>query len=204
MKTAEHPPALTRPSWTMRETVVLAVISVVFAFLHLAWIQVWLILQAFIGPLAMDIVMGFWYSSSIFAAYILRKPFAGLVTALLSVTVQILAGNPSGAIMLLTGLVQGAGCEVPLAMTRWKRYSLPVMIACGISTALFSFVYTWFRFSYHQLAPSLVLTMLVIRVISGALLGGVVAWFLARAVVKTGVTAGLAVSRSAGSRVSGD
>lgn len=204
MKTAEHPPALTRPSWTMRETVVLAVISVVFAFLHLAWIQVWLILQAFIGPLAMDIVMGFWYSSSIFAAYILRKPFAGLVTALLSVTVQILAGNPSGAIMLLTGLVQGAGCEVPLAMTRWKRYSLPVMIACGISTALFSFVYTWFRFSYHQLAPSLVLTMLVIRVISGALLGGVVAWFLARAVVKTGVTAGLTVSRSAGSRVSGD
>ena len=186
------PPAL-RPSWTMRETVTLAIIGVVFAFLYLGWVQVWLVVQSMTGPLAMDVLMGFWFSGSIFAAWLIRKPFVAFSTAMLTVFVQILAGNPSGAILLLTGLVQGAGSEVPFALTRWKRYSYPVLMASGACTSVFSFVYTYFRFSYWELAGGLVLTMLIIRVVSGVILGGVLGRVLAGAVHRTGVTSGLAV-----------
>ena len=186
------PPAL-RPQWTVRETVTLAIIGVVFAFLYLGWVQVWLVLQSVLGPLTMDVLMGFWFSGSIFAAWLIRKPGAAFGTAMLTVIVQIIAGNPSGAILLLTGLVQGAGSEVPFMLTRWKRYSWPVLIASGACTAVFSFVYTWFRFSYWELAGGLVLAMFVIRVVSGMLLGAVLGRLLAGAVHRTGVTSGLAV-----------
>ena len=189
---AQVPPAL-RPSWTLRETVTIAVIGVVFAFLYLAWVQLWLVVQAVTGPLAMDVLMGFWFSGSIFAAWIIRKPFVAFTTAMLTVVVQILAGNPSGAVLLLTGLVQGAGSEVPFALTRWKRYSLPVVMASGAVTSVFSFVYTWIRFGYGELAVGLVITMFAIRVISGIVLGGLLGRFLAGAVHQTGVTSGLAV-----------
>lgn len=186
------PPAL-RPQWSVRETVTLAIIGVAFAFLYLGWVQVWLVLQAVLGPLTMDVLMGFWFSGSIFAAWLIRKPGAAFGTAMLTVIVQIIAGNPSGAVLLLTGLVQGAGSEVPFMLTRWKRYSWPVLIASGACTSVFSFVYTWFRFSYWELAGGLVLAMFVIRLISGMLLGGVLGRLLAGAVHRTGVTSGLAV-----------
>ena len=186
------PPAL-RPAWTMRETVTLAIIGVVFAFLYLGWVQLWLVVQAATGPLAMDVLMGFWFSGSIFAAWLIRKPFIAFSTAMITVVVQIIAGNPSGAILLLTGLVQGAGSEVPFALTKWKRYSWPMVIASGGTTAIFSFVYTWFRFSYWELAGGLVVTMFVIRFLSGIILGGLLGRVLAGAVHRTGVTSGLAV-----------
>jgi len=186
------PPAL-RPQWTVRETVTLAIIGVVFAFLYLGWVQVWLVLQSVLGPLTMDVLMGFWFSGSIFAAWLIRKPGAAFGTAMLTVIVQIIAGNPSGAVLLLTGLVQGAGSELPFMLTRWKRYSWPVLIASGACTSVFSFVYTWFRFSYWELAGGLVLAMFVIRLISGMALGAVLGRLLAGAVHRTGVTTGLAV-----------
>ncbi len=186
------PPAL-RPGWTIRETVTVAIIGVVFAFLYLGWVQVWLITQSIFGPLTMDVLMGFWFSASMFAAWIIRKPGVALTTAMITAVVQIIAGNPSGAILLLTAFVQGAGSEVPFALTRWKRYSLQVLMAAGACAAVFSFIYTWFRFSYGELDTGLVMAMASIRVVSGAVLGGVLAWLLARAIHKTGVTSGLAV-----------
>ena len=182
--------------WTTRETVFLAMIGVVFAFLYLAWVQLWLAVQAVTGPLAMDVLFGFWFSGSIFAAYLIRKPFASFLAAMLASFIQILAGNPAGAVLLLTGLVQGAGSEVPLAAFRWRRYSIPVLLAAGAVAAVFSFIYNWFRFSYWELEAGLLIAMLVIRVASGMLLGGLLGKLLADAVRKTGVTQGLEIERA--------
>lgn len=184
--------------WTTRETVFLAVIGVVFAMLYLGWVQLWLAVQALTGPLAMDVLFGFWFSGSIFAAYLIRKPFASFLAAILASFIQILAGNPSGAVLLLTGLVQGAGSEVPLALFRWKRYSLPVLMASGACASLFSFVYNWFRFSYWELNVGLVIAMLIIRLLSGIFLGGVLGKVLGDAVARTGVTGGLAIESVTG------
>ena len=103
------------------------------------------------------------------------------------------AGNPSGAILFLTALVQGAGSEVPFALTRWRNYRWPVILASGAMAAIFSFIYNWIRFGYWKLAPALLAVMLVSRVASGILLGGVVGRLLAQSVYRTGVFRGLAI-----------
>jgi len=183
-------------SWTQREILIIAVLGAVFAVLYLGWVQVWLIAQAFFGPVTMDVVMGFWFIVSIIAAAIIRKPGAALFSEILAAGIQILLGSPAGLILLLTGFVQGAGAEAVFAATRWKRYSLPVLIAAGVGAAVFSFIYTWIRFNYGALAPGLLVAMFTLRCLSGALLAGVLGHLVVEALYKTGVLSGLPIDHA--------
>ena len=184
-----------RNSWTMRETLIVAVLGAVFGVLYLGWVQVWLILQAVFGPVTMDVVMGFWFIVSIIAAAIIRKPGVALVSEVMAAAVQVLLGSPAGLLLLLTGLVQGAGAEAVFAATRWRRSTLPVLMAAGMGAAFFSFVYTWIRFDYGSLAPGLLVTMFVLRMASGALLAGLLGHWIVKALYRTGVLSGLAIDR---------
>jgi energy-coupling factor transport system substrate-specific component len=181
--------------WTLRETTIIAVLGAVFGVLYLAWVQVWLILQAVFGPLTMDIVMGFWFIVSIIAAAIIRKPGAALASEMMAAVVQVLLGSPAGVLLLLTGLVQGGGAELVFAATRWRRYSLPVLMAAGMGAAVASFAYTWIRFDYGSLAPALLVAMFLLRLASGALLGGFLGHLIVEALYRTGVLSGLAIDR---------
>lgn len=181
--------------WTLRETLIVAVLGAVFGVLYLGWVQVWLVLQAIFGPVTMDVVMGFWFIVSIIAAAIIRKPGVALVAEVMAAAVQVLLGSPAGLLLLLTGLVQGAGAEAVFAATRWRRYSLTVLMAAGMGAAIFSFVYTWIRFDYGSLVPGLLVTMFVLRLASGALLGGLLGHFIVKALYRTGVLSGLAIDR---------
>lgn len=184
-----------RSVWTLRETLIVAALGAVFGVMYLGWVQVWLVLQAIFGPVTMDVVMGFWFIVSIIAAAIIRKPGAALVSEVLAAAIQVLLGSPAGLLLLLTGLVQGAGAEAVFAATRWRRYTLPVLMAAGMGAAVFSFAYTWVRFDYGSLAPGLLVAMFVLRLASGALLGGLLGHLIVRGLYRTGVLSGLAIDR---------
>ncbi|MBN9061476.1 MAG: thiamine permease [Rhizobiales bacterium 65-9] len=177
--------------WTQREIVVVAAIGVVFGVVYLAWVQLWLLAQGLIGPLAMDVFFGVWCVASVIAAYCVRKPFAAFFAEMVAAAAEVATGNPAGVILLLTGVVQGAGAELPFLATRWKRYDLPVLLASGACAAVFSFVYTWIRFNYGALSPSLLIVMLVVRIVSGMVLAGLLGRYIARALQGTGALAGL-------------
>ncbi|MEM1315845.1 MAG: ECF transporter S component [Pseudomonadota bacterium] len=180
-------------AWSLRETLIVAVLGAVFGVLYLGWVQVWLIAQAIFGPVTMDVVMGFWFVVSMIAAAIIRKPGVALISEVLAAGTQVLLGSPAGLVLLLTGLVQGAGAEAVFAATRWKRYSLPVLMAAGVGAAVFSFAYTWIRFDYGALEPGLLVVMFALRCLSGALLGGLLGWAVVNALYKTGVLSGLRI-----------
>jgi energy-coupling factor transport system permease protein len=180
-------------TWSQREVVTVAAIGAVFGIVYLAWVQVWLLAQAAIGPLSLDIFFGLWCVASVVAAYVVRKPFAAFFAEVVASIAGIATGNPAGLILLLTGVVQGAGAELPFFLTRWKRYDLPILIASGASAAVFSFVYTWIRFSYGALDPKLLAAMFVLRVVSGILLAGILGRTIARSLHRTGVLDGLQI-----------
>lgn len=185
---------MTHPrNWTLREILIVAVLGAVFGVLYLAWVQVWLIAQAIFGAVTMDVVMGFWFIVSIIAAAIIRKPGAAILSEVLAALVQVLLGSPAGLLLLVTGLVQGAGAEAVFAAARWRNYRLPVLMAAGVGAAIFSFAYTWVRFDYGALAPGLLAAMFALRCISGALLGGLAGHLIVEALYRTGVLSGLAI-----------
>lgn len=183
--------------WTLRETLVVAVIGLVFAALYLGWVQVWLVAQAVFGPVTMDVVMGFWFCASMVAAAIIRKPGVAFAAEVLAAAAQILMGSPVGLLLILTGIVQGAGAEAVLTLFRWRRFDLFTLMLSGVGAAVFSFAYTWVRFDYGALEPGLLTVMFVLRCLSGALLGGLLGWFIARALQRTGALSGLAIDRAA-------
>jgi energy-coupling factor transport system substrate-specific component len=179
--------------WTQREIVVVAAIGVVFGVVYLAIVQLWLLVQGMIGPLSLDIFFGFWCLASVIAAYIVRKPGAAFFAEVVAAVAEVATGNPAGLILLLTGVVQGAGAELPFAATRWKRYDLAVLLASGASAAVFSFAYTWIRFSYGTLSPTLLIAMFAIRAVSGMVLAGWLGRVIARALQRTGTLDGLRI-----------
>lgn len=183
--------------WTTRETVVVAVSSVVFGMIYLAWVQLWLLAQGLIGPIAMDIVFGLWFAGSTFNAYVVRKPGVAFATAMIAVITELLAGNPAGLILLITGLVQGAGSEIPFALTRWRRYSWSVLLTSGGMAAVMSFGYNWIIFDYQNLETGLLIAMFIIRVASGMLLGALLPRSFANMVRSTGVFTGLGIDSTA-------
>lgn len=188
-------------AWSMREILIVAVLGAVFAVLYIAWVQVWLIAQAIFGAVTMDVVMGFWFVVSIVAAAIIRKPGAALISEVLAAVVEVLLGNPSGLMLIVAGAIQGAGAEAVFAATRWRNYSLPVLMLAGVGAAIASFVYTWFLMDYGALDPTLLVIMFVLRCVSGALLGGLLGHWIVQALYRTGVLSGLAIDhakRSAG------
>jgi energy-coupling factor transport system substrate-specific component len=182
-------------SWTLREILIVAAIGATFGFLYLGWVQVWLIGQALFGPVTMDVMMGFWFIASIVAATIIRKPGAALLAEVLAALVEVMLGSPAGLLLILAGLIQGAGAEAVFAATRWRDYRLPVLMSAGVGSAVFSFVYTWIRFDYGALAPGLLLAMFVLRCLSGALLGGLAGHWVTAALYRTGVLSGLRIDR---------
>ena len=184
---------LDQPGWSLRELLIVAVIGAVFAVLYMGWVHVWLVAQAIFGPVTMDVVMGFWFVASIVAAAIIRKPGVAFAAEVLAAGIEILLGAPGGLIVLLSGAVQGAGAEAVFAATRWRNYSLPVLMAAGAGAALFSFVYTWIRFNYGALHPGLLVGMFALRMLSGAILGGWLGHLIVEALYKTGSLAGLAI-----------
>ena len=155
--------------------------------------QVWLIAQAIFGAVTMDVVMGFWFIVSIVAAAIVRKPGVAIASEMLAAAVEILLGSPAGLILLLSAAIQGAGAELVFAATRWRNYSLPVLMAAGVGSAIFSFAYTWVRFDYGALQPGLLIAMFLLRCLSGAVLGGWLGHVIAQALYRTGALAGLAI-----------
>ncbi len=179
--------------WTQREIVVVAALGAVFGVVYLAIVQLWLMVQGMIGPISLDIFFGLWCVASVVAAYIVRKPGAAFFAEVVAAVAEVATGNPAGLILLLTGVVQGAGAELPFAATRWKRYDLAVLLASGASAAVFSFVYTWIRFSYGALSPTLLVTMFVIRIVSGMILAGWLGRAIARSLQRTGSLDGLRI-----------
>ena len=182
-----------RSGWTLRETLIIAVLGAVFAVLYLGWVQLWLVAQAAVGAISMDVFMGFWFIASIVAAAIVRKPGVALGAEVMAAAVEILLGSPGGLMLILAGLIQGAGAEAVFAATGWRRYSLPVLMAAGVGAAVASFIYTWVRFDYGALAPGLLMAMFALRCLSGALLAGWLGHAIVAALYRTGVLHGMRI-----------
>lgn len=187
-------------SWKLKEIVMLSIISVIAGVLYMAFSLLGYgirnVLTPFgLAPFSFEIIFGLWFIGSIISAYIIRKPGAALLTGLISAGVEILSGSPGGAKILLAGLIQGAGAELPFALTKWKNYQTKILVLATMSAAIFSFIWQLFAGGKLVLAPWLLLSMLVIRLISSPLLGGISGKWISDKLAQTGVLDGYALGK---------
>ncbi|MGJ9457930.1 ECF transporter S component [Oceanobacillus sp. CF4.6] len=182
-------------NWRFKEIVVMAALSVVFGVVYLAFLPVGAVLFGFFGPIGYDFIFGIWFIVSIIVAYIIRKPGAAFLSETIAAMIEVLIGNAIGPMLIVTGMVQGIGAEAVFAATRWKNYSTWVLMAAGVGSAVTSFVYGYFMSGYAALAPGYVTAMLIIRMISGALIAGLLGKALSDGLAQTGVLSSFALGK---------
>lgn len=182
--------------WNMREIVVMAVLSVVFAVVYLAFLPVGKILVGFFGPIGYDIIFGIWFIVSIITAYIIRKPGAAFLSETIAATVEVLLGNAVGPMLIMSGMIQGLGAEAAFAATRWRNYTTTVLMLAGMGSAVTSFVWGYFLGGFAALSPGYVTAMFIVRLISGALIAGLLGKSISDGLAQTGVLSRFALGKA--------
>ena len=132
--------------WRTRDILVAAVIGVVFGVVFWAWNNLWLVLAPVSGPVPLYafFIYGVWLMPAVLAPLIVRRPGAAVFAEMVAAAVSaFLPGNVWGPDVLLSGLVQGAAAEVVFAFTLYRAWSLPVLAAAAVASALAAWIHDW-------------------------------------------------------------
>ncbi|SDL37520.1 ECF transporter S component [Microbacterium azadirachtae] len=183
--------------WRVIDIVVASVIGVasglVFVLWNIASNPISAPLSALL-PGVQGLVGGGWLFAGVLTALIIRKPGAALYGELLAASVSALIGNQWGALTLESGIVQGLGAELVFAIFLYKRWGLPIAILAGAASGLalaINDLILW----YPGSATAFTVIYTVSAVISGAVVAGVLAWFVVKAIAKTGALNRFAAGR---------
>jgi energy-coupling factor transport system permease protein len=185
-------------AWAMRDLMLVVVLGVVFGFLYWVLVQGWIALSVATGPfgdLTQHVLLGGWLLVAPVAIAIVRRPFAGVVAEVLASVIEVVfLGSAVGPLLIVAAALQGLGSELPFALTRYRRFGWAVYAASGALGAGLVFVFSAFRSGWY--GSDLLAIRLVIQVVSGVVLGGLLAKVLVGGLERTGVLTDFAIGRA--------
>lgn len=181
--------------WSLKDIIVMCVLGVAFGALYMGGVSIWAVANAVFGPIGLDMVYGIWFTASITAAYIIRKPGIAFAAEMLAALGEVLLGTPAGASVFIGAAIQGIGCEVVFAATRWNKYSFPVLILAGMGASVTSFIYNYIAYGYSSFAVTMLIVMLAVRLVSGAVLSGVLGKLIGDGLAATGALSSFPLGR---------
>lgn len=174
-------------TWKMKEVVLAVILSVACGVIYLGWSTLWIPISALVGPVGAGFMFGIWVIASPIVAYIIRKPGAALIAEVAAAAVELLTGSHFGLSALLVGVFQGIGAEIAFAIFGYKRYNLFTLMLSGAFAAIGSMIYNLIANGFGFYTTKVFLVTLGIHVISGTILGGLLAKVVVDALAKTGV-----------------
>jgi energy-coupling factor transport system substrate-specific component len=185
--------AESRTAWKTRDVIVAAGLAVPLGVVFWVWLIGWNAAQL-VPPLG-HFVGGVYVMAGIVVGYVLRRPGAALLGEMIAAFVEWPLA-PYGPIILFLGLLQGLGVEAVFAATRYRQFSLPiVMIAGAVGALAVLFGRFYAAFGYANLAPEEQAIRLVATVLGGAIMGGLVGKLIADALARTGVLNNFPIAR---------
>lgn len=183
--------------WSLKDIIVMCVLAVAFGALYIGGVSVWGILNGIFGPYGLDMIYGIWFTASITAAYIIRKPGIAFCAEMLAALGEVLLGTPAGASVFIGAAIQGVGCEIVFLATGWKKYSVVVLMLSGMGASVTSFIYNLFCYGYTKFSIPMLSGLLIIRLISGAVLAGLLGKAIGDGLAATGALSSFAIGREA-------
>ena len=182
--------------WRTVDILVAAAVAVAFGVAFLAWNALAVATTpafAFLPP-AQAILNGLWLLPAVLVGLIVRLPGAAFFGGFVAAVVSVLLGSVYGVDALVSGLVQGAGAEIGFAIGLYRRWSLPFAMLSGALSGLAATLHD-VPIYYIDAGADVWLVYGIASVASGAIVAGLGAWLLVRALVRTGVLRDFAVGR---------
>lgn len=177
-----------RRFFTTRDLLTMAAIAVVGAlFSSYVWNALMGVMTpvfAFLGPIGWIGATGVYMIWPVIVGLLICKPGAVTLYSLVQGFVEMLFGNPFGAMAIVYAGVEGIGLDIGLGLFRWKPTLPAAMIGGGIGSVFVSEVYI---FVFGLQSPYNILVGGITAFFSGAILGGLVGWLIVQALRKTGI-----------------
>ncbi|MCV0402251.1 MAG: ECF transporter S component [Chloroflexi bacterium] len=192
MTTTQHPDR----GWRLVDIVVAAVIAAAFGIVFLAWNAFY----AFTTPLfvalppAQAVLYGVWLLPAVLVALIVRRPGAAFFGGFVAAAFSVILGSPYGADALLSGALQGGGAEIAFAIALYRRWDLATAMLAGALAGVAAVVHD-IPIYFAGTGIDVWVVYGIATVFSGAVLAGIGAWLLLRALVATGVLGQFEVGR---------
>jgi len=143
---------------------------------------------------ATGLLAGPWLLAGVVAGLVVRKPGAALLAELIAANVEYLMGNQWGASTMVSGLLQGLGIEIVLALLLYRRFGVVVAASGAVVAAGLESVYEWGVY-FADWGLTYKLVYLACFAVSGALIAGVGGYLLVRALAGTGALDAFPVGR---------
>ena len=141
-------------------------------------------LFAFLGPIGWIGAVGVYMIWPVIVGQLICKPGAVTLYSLLQGFVEMLFGNPFGAMAILYAGIEGLGLDIGMGVFKWKPKLAGAMLGGGIGSVFVSEIYI---FVFGLQSTYTILVGGLTAFISGAILGGLVGWLIAQALYKTGI-----------------
>ncbi|WP_277102289.1 ECF transporter S component [Corynebacterium vitaeruminis] len=185
-------------SWRVIDIVIASVLGVACGLIFWVWNTIgyaWFTAADAVTPGLGGIAVGIWLIGGVIGGLVIRKPGTALYVELLAAIVSAAIGNQWGISTIYSGLAQGLGAEIILALFLYKRFNLTVAMIAGAGAGVGAFVNE--LFTSGNLAKSFAFnaTYLSTLIVSGAILAGVVGYYLVKALAATGALDRFAVGR---------
>ncbi|WP_111075998.1 ECF transporter S component [Curtobacterium sp. CFBP9011] len=188
--------------WRVVDIVVAAVLAVAVGVVFKLWDVAYEPIGAGLGlvlPGSQALVGGVWLLAGPLVAIVVRKPGAALFGEIVAASVEAMLGTQWGWGTLVSGLVQGIGAEIVLALFLYRVWKLPVVMLAGAATGLALGLNDAFRY-YAGATAAFQVTYVICAIISGVVISGLGSWLLVRALARTGVLSSFAAGREHGRR----
>jgi len=143
------------------------------------------VLTASFPPLG-ELMLGIWLIPAVVGALVVRRPGAALFTELVAANVELFLGNRWGAAVLLSGVLQGLGVELALALFRHRRFGVAVAVLGGVLSAVFEIVFFEWQSYVADYSSAWKAIYLGAGMVSGAVVAGVGGVLLVRALARSG------------------
>ncbi|PZE22952.1 hypothetical protein DEI86_16135 [Curtobacterium sp. MCBD17_028] len=193
-------PSRRRFRWRVVDIVVASVLGVAAGLVFTLWDLGYSPISVGLGlvlPGSQSLVGGVWLFAGVLVGVVVRKPGAALYGEVVAASVEALVGNEWGGwLTLVSGLVQGLGAEIVLALFLYRVYRAPVVVLAGAAAGLALGIndsVLW----YPAYALAFKVVYIVCAIISGGVIAGGGSWLLVRALARTGVLSAFAAGREA-------
>lgn len=175
--------------FTNRDLILMAVIAAISGVVNTGTGILWNAANAAGGPLAGAALQGAFMWSYILTFFLVRKPGAMLIVAVLDTAVEALLGNPSGIATIGWGVTQGLAAEVVLAICNYRFFNWLSLGLAGAATSQFGTVWTAYLFGWDT-TPEVVSQYWIatpINLVSGFILSGLLGLALGKMIARTGL-----------------
>lgn len=174
--------------WRLLDIVTAAVLGVAFGIVFWGWQFAYDLLTPLFVVLTplQGLTSGVWFLGGVVGALVVRRPGAALFVELLASFTEMALGNSWGATTLLSGLLQGLGVELVMALFFYRRFGAATAVAAGALAAVTEVAgYEWWSY-WVGYSWGWKFAYLGATVVSGAVLAGLLGWLLVRALAARG------------------